>query len=108
MTTFDIAVRTDGYPNFDLDQSLDGAVYLMTFRWNERESKWYMTLADDTGDPIFAGVKVVADRVISFRTADARMPPGDITTIDTSGAGLDPGLDDLGNRVKLVYIGEAT
>ena len=104
MATFDLAVRTDGYPDFSFEQDLDGVIYQISCRWNERESQWYLTLADESGDAIAAGIKIVSNWVLAGRTVDARMPPGSIVTVDTSGSGIDPALTDLGNRVRLAYI----
>lgn len=77
--------------------------YVWDFRWNERAGAWFMDIFDENEDPIRVGVKVVLGTWLGRRCVDARFPPGAIVAVDTSGAGLDAGLDDLGTRVILLF-----
>lgn len=87
--------------------TLDGAEYVLSLAWFQRESKWYLSLADTNGDPIISGVKVVADYPLTVLSRhDARNPPGELMAIDTSGQGLDPFVNDMAGdepRVVLMY-----
>lgn len=87
--------------------TLDGVEYVLRFDWNDREGRWYMTLADRDGEPIANGVKVVCGWPLLRRSADARAPAGMLMAVDQSGQGLDPGLSELGGRVPLVYFDAA-
>jgi hypothetical protein len=40
-------------------QSLDGNEYIFTFRYNSRERRWYMDLANADRTPLILGVKLV-------------------------------------------------
>lgn len=94
-------------PFFSIECQLDGTLYSFTFRWNDRLSQWSFDLADAEDDPIVSGIAVVVDFPLMRRSVDARMPPGALFAVDTTGEGADPGETDLGRRVQLVYFTEA-
>lgn len=83
--------------------ALDGNQYGFEFTWNDRDSRWYMDLLDDAGNYVLTGLPVVTDYPLISRFHVAGRPPGNIFAIDTLGAGMDAGKDDLGNRVVLIY-----
>ena len=88
---------------FDIQAPLDGATYTLEMRWNTRALAWFMRLLNEQADTIIVGdTKVVADWPIALYIT-GRLPPGLLVFWDTSGAGLDPGLNDLGQRVQLLY-----
>lgn len=90
-------------PDFDFQVDLDGATYTIALAWNERDAAWYLTLQTAEEETILASRKVVIDLPLWSRFKDPRLPPGVLLAIDTTGAGLDAGLDDLGRRVQLLY-----
>jgi hypothetical protein len=77
--------------------------YVVDLRWNERAAAWFMDLYDEAESPIRVGIKVVIGTWLGRRSVDPRFPPGAIVAIDTSGAGRDATLDDLGTRVILLF-----
>lgn len=83
---------------------LDGVVFALTFAWNTREEKWYLSIADADGVALASGIKIVADWPLFQSVSNTDMPKGMMIANDTSGAGLDPGLDELGGRVLLMYM----
>ena len=93
-----------GVPNYDMSIVLDGATYVLEFLWNTRESSWYMHVKAQDETPIQCGIKVVPSWPLGARVADVRMPPGRFVAVDTSGKQQPPGLADLGDRVRLVYL----
>lgn len=97
-----IPLRSD-LSYFDLQIALEAVNYTLLFRWNLRESSWYMDIYDEQGVTlIVAGLKLVADSLLGI-VRTGRKPPGAFIALDTSGLGVDPGLNDLGVRVKLLY-----
>jgi len=84
--------------------TLGGSDFNLTFNWNEREGFWYMDIADAASEPILSGLKIVADWDLTSRFTDSRLPDGRIITIDQTGGGADPGRDDLGGRVLLIFV----
>lgn len=87
--------------------SLDGRDYLLDFSWHAREGSWYLHLSDQSGELIAGGLKLVLGR-IGQRVIDSRAPAGGLAVVDTTGLGLEAGLDDLLARVALVYAETAT
>lgn len=97
-------VIPQGNPHFTIRHTLDGREYTLTLEWSERESAWYLQLADQGDVPIAGATKVVADWPLLLTTNDPRKFPGALIARDTTGQGLDPTLNDLGVRVLLVYV----
>lgn len=94
-------------PFFSVRAPLDGATYVLEFRWNVRANKWFMALFnEDRTIAHMVGVAVVADWFFgSYELNDG--PPGAFRAVDTSGQGIDPGLADLGDRVQIRYYSRA-
>jgi len=92
-----------GLPQFVQQVPLDGRTYTLRFHWNEREESWYMELADAEDVTIIAARKLVANWPLLHRRPDERKPPGELFVIDATGPGVDPGLQDLDQRVQLQY-----
>lgn len=92
-----------GLPFFDLQVELESVTYTLTLRWNERAARWFLDVADVTGEVLhLGGMCVVADFPIAPHIT-GREPRGALIFVDTSGEGLDPGFEDLGERVVLRY-----
>lgn len=97
--------------------TLDGRDYVLRFLFNEREDKWYLSVADESDVSIVHGIKIVPLVSLLRKVTDARRPPGVLMARDMTGADvdfsagekivdLDPGLNDLGGRVLLFYFAE--
>jgi hypothetical protein len=98
-----IPLRPD-LTHYDQKIVLDGIECTLEFRWNTRESAWYMHIKTAVGDDIIDSIKVVVSWPLGARSTDTRRPPGFFIATDTSGAQLDPGIADLGDRVSLYYV----
>ncbi len=101
-----IPVTTE-LPAFVETVAIDGLVYLLGFKWNDRDEAWTMDVSTSGGDPIVLGTKLVADWDLLGRYVDPRLPRGRWAAIDASGEGIRPGRFDLGDRVELIFITEA-
>lgn len=94
--------------------ALDGRDYILTFTFNQREWRWYLDIEDQNALPILSGYKLCANENILQCVTDLRRPPGVLVAMDMRSTGLtpteprDPGYEELGDRVKLVYIEEET
>lgn len=100
-------VAGEDSPDVDLQVELDGVTYTLGLQWNERDGAWYLSISTAEGELLVAGRKVVLDALLLSRYRDARLPRGALMAIDTSGELEEPGLEDLGVRVKLLYFTEA-
>jgi hypothetical protein len=83
--------------------SLSGVDYELFFAWNSRESRWYFSLSND-GVRLLSGIKVVINWPLIRPGQSLPMSPGMLIAIDATGAGVDPGLSDFGDRVTLMYV----
>jgi hypothetical protein len=79
------------------DTSLDFAT-----RWNELSSVWTMDLTrTDDGQALLRGIPLVlgADLLAPYG-----LGLGSLILVDTSGAGMEAGPEDLGDRVVMYYL----
>ena len=98
-----IPTRSD-LPYFDLQVTLDSTTYTLTFRWNVRAAAWFVGVASEDGQTVYAvGSRLVADFPFLLRRT-GRQPAGWLLCADTSGQGLDPGIADLGTRCQVFYL----
>jgi len=97
-----IPTRSD-LKHYTLQVTLEEVTYTLEFRWNVRLAAWFMDVQDLNGTTtLIAGLRLVANwPLAAYKTG--RRPPGAFVAIDTSGKGIDPGADDLGDRVQLRY-----
>ncbi len=89
-------------PHFSQRTEIDGATYIFEFEWNERAQSWFLHLANQDNEPLVSGVRIIADWPLLHR--DTGVFLGQLIAIDTTGKGESPAFQDLGERVKLVYI----
>lgn len=93
-----------GQPSWSQLTALDGVTYTLAFRWNQRDGRWLLDLADGEGSPIRSGMMLGTNTVPLRGCVDARRPAGELVIVDTTGANdVDPGFDDLGARFVLLY-----
>lgn len=84
---------------------LDGVGYTLTFRWNERAGQWVLDFADGEGVVLISGLRCVVNVPLLARNRGAvGLPPGWLIFVDSSGADLDMGYEDLGRRVEFFYV----
>jgi hypothetical protein len=84
--------------------NLSGRDYIFTFHWNAREGAWYFDLADQDEVLITTSRKVTVGFPLITRCVDERRPEGMLMAVDSAGTNKDPGLDDFGTRVQLMYL----
>jgi hypothetical protein len=95
-----------GVPFYTQKTRLDGRDYVLTFRYSQREDRWYLSLADSEEIPILSGLKLVANwPLLQAYHYDTRVPRGELSAMDLSGDDTPPGLNELGEglRVQLIY-----
>lgn len=99
-----VPTPVDGYPDQSFRVSLGDTQYGLRWLWNGREGVWTLSVSDADGEPILSGVRVVLDVDLLAYTADARAPQGYLIVSDPSGGTTEPGLDELGNRVQVLFV----
>lgn len=100
-----IPTRTD-LGAYTFQAALDETVYRFTMQYNEREGYWYLSIADEAGVAIRSGIKIVSNFPLLERIADIRKPPGQLMALSPTALEPDPGLEDLGDGISLVYAEE--
>lgn len=101
-----IPTQFEGEARYTFECDLDEVTYRWSFEWNDRDAGWYMSLADVDGNALVSGRRVVLGYPLLSLYPDPRLPKGILLALDTSGTDTEPGLLDLGDRVKLVYYAE--
>ena len=76
-----VPLRTS-VPAFTQRTSLDGVPFEFDFAWNERESAWYMSVADADCLPLRNGIRMAINWPLLRQVADARRPAGELYLID--------------------------
>lgn len=103
MASIVIPTRKD-IARYSLEVELGGEPFALGFEWNDRAGAWFFSLATVDGVVLAAGRRVSVGMPLLFRGASPLLPRGDIEAVDTSGTGRDPGFDELGTRVRLLFL----
>lgn len=91
-------------PFYTESMQLDGVTFILDIQWNQVMGAWYVGISDAESNQLVCGRRIVVGTAPFGKFADPRLPAGLIMPIDTSNQDLDPGLNDLGDRVQLIYI----
>jgi len=102
MATEEIPVRND-IPNYDIKVTLDAVVFTMDFTFNERSSRWVLTMKTNEGDIIVEGIPMLTGVALLNQFKDSRLPPGTLFIVNFGGSDGPPVRDDFGENVKLLY-----
>lgn len=107
MTVYEI--KLVGLPsNYEQIVTLDGIDYLLWLLWNDRSQHYFMTIRDADGIDLITARKIVVNIPFAVHDRIESAPVGQLWFIDTTGSGIDPALRELGQRVQLLYIDEAS
>ena len=97
-----IPTRTDGTQAYSQAVQLDGIAFRLDFSWNGRGKYWKVAIYDAAANLLLSkAIRVGMPLLARYR--DPAFPPGEMVANDTSGQDADPGVNDLGARVQLVY-----
>lgn len=90
--------------HFSYSLDLEGSTYQFAFAWNYRESQWYLTISDVSGNIIKAGIKLVVGLAMLKTLRNYAVPPGDLYIVNISStANLTLTKDNLGDQLQLLY-----
>lgn len=106
MAVLELPLRSD-QPHFDFVVSLDQVAYKFLFRWNTRAAQWFVSCSLEDDTPLFMGVAVVVNWGLGRRCKHPLRPAGALIAMDASGQQRDPGLSDLGKRIRIFYFDKA-
>jgi hypothetical protein len=97
-------VARAGEPGISFTVELDGDVFRVALRYNDRDDRFYMSIYDEDDAPIAIGLKVVLDTPMMQHVVDARRPRGEFVAVDVAGSTTEPNLTTLGARVDLLFV----
>lgn len=98
-----IPVRSD-FKAYRFQVELESTIYTLDFGFNSRSNLWYMSIYDQAGENLVVGdIPIQVNAPLTDQYVAEGLPPGRFIAIDETGKGKDPGVLDLGNRVKLIY-----
>ena len=86
--------------SFSQETSLDGTDFKFVFRWNTRESAWYLDLMTIDDVVLAGGLKLTAGAFLLRYITDARRPLGELIVLGV------PTEDNLGKNAVLLYVDE--
>lgn len=92
-----------GVARYTFQCELDKVTFGFGFEWNDRDSGWYMSIADVSGTVLLSGRRVVLNYPLINLYRDTALPLGNIMAFDSTGTDTEPGYADLGARVYLAY-----
>lgn len=104
MADFIIPTRQDS-EDYEVEVELSGTPFLLRFTWNYRSEFWYVTISDTDGNVVAGNRKITVGTPLLYGVPGTDKPDGELIAIDTSGAGQEAGLEDLGDRVLLFWDG---
>jgi hypothetical protein len=87
---------------FSFSIPLDGDVFKLEFRYNDRDERYYLNVYDEDDALLAASVKVVKGHPLLKHVVDERRPWGDFSVIDV-GANAEPTLGNLGNGIEIIF-----
>jgi hypothetical protein len=109
----DTSTWVDLNPSIGLDDrkwtqhTLDGRIYRLRCRWIRKVPVWLLDLLDRQGDPLLVGITIRVGQSLLLPHVGESLPGfgyGQIIARDSGSKGEDPGILDLGVRVKLTYV----
>jgi hypothetical protein len=103
MTIFEIPLPQTNGREFTINTDMFGVRYQLRFFWNFRDSSWAFDLIAPDAVPIMQGARATINYDTLAQATDNRKPPGYLMFIDTSNRWQPPGINDLGQRVRLTY-----
>ena len=104
MAVFGIPTSTT-LPYYQLEVELDGVVYRLRFKFNERDEAWYLDFLDLEDNFLRAGLRVVNDWTLLRLWQLASAPAGEMIAVSDEQQTTVAQIDELGKSVILTYLG---
>ena len=103
MAVLEIPVTSDPQSS-SMQITLDLVPVILKTYYNSRRGTWHLSIKAQDGTDLVNGAPIFVGWPVLSRFRDTRLPPGDFLAVDTGNQSLDPGQDDFGTRVKLIYV----
>lgn len=95
-------------PRYISEVELDNTVFRFLFDWNDRESAWYVTIADPDENIIQSGIKLVVDyNLLKQHDYNTNLPNGVLLVLDLEDHPEDRiNFDDFGTRWIFMFVSQ--
>lgn len=105
MAYIEIPLRNDVY-FYSEKILLEGILYTFEFRFNSRQSVWYMDIGDAAGIKKIIGIPMFINFPLTnnYIGIIEGVPPGQILLIDETNQNKLPTRDNMGIDMKLIYV----
>jgi len=84
--------------------TLEDTIYILRFYYNNRTSRWMFDILDENENMLLGSRPILTNVDVFGYYAQADLPAGLFVTIDTEELDQNPELNDLGTRVKFLYV----
>ena len=109
MALFEVPIPDAANGPFEIEVELDEITYTIDFKYNNRESRWYIDVLLQSGERLVSGAKVVTNfPLLRYFGLDRRHPLGDLIAADFRTPDAPPNLAELGEEVPVNYDEETT
>jgi len=102
MALLKIATRAD-FPSYNQRVELDGVIYNLIIRYNERMSRWILDIQDQEEIDILIGIPMLTGVPLMQQYVKADLPPGEFLLLHRDGTDINAEREDLGDTVNLFY-----
>lgn len=90
-------------PRFKIRTILDEIEVILKVDWNDRAERFQLSVYDANENALVEGMTMNVDSEIMNRYTIEGLPKGMLILYDTSKTHTEAGLEDLGDRCKLIY-----
>lgn len=90
-------------PRFKIRTVLDDIELVLLFDWNTRAERWQLSIFDANETVLVQGICLNVDTELLSRFVVDGLPNGKLALYDTSETNTEAGINDLGDRCKLIY-----
>lgn len=90
--------------NYTFTVDLDGVEFQLSFKFNERDDAWFLTILDVNGNVLRAGLKIVNEWFLLRLWQDSTAPAGELIPVNQGEVSAPPTLKQLGEEVLLTYL----
>ena len=100
----EITIPNPVQPSMELRQNLEEQEFVLQLNWQERSSRWFLTILDGNRNPLIYCQPLQINQEILGRFKIEDFPLGRLVLVDTSKVFAECGFNDLGDRCRLVYV----
>lgn len=102
MSWVKIPVRSD-IQAYSQRVELDSTIYILSFEYNLRMSKWIMGISDEQENPIYVGIVLFTGFPLTKDIIATGLPEKNFVCTHVSGEDIDPDDTNFGTDVVLLY-----